>query len=256
VDYRYSFAYLFYDKKDYVKAKKEIDAILDICPEHSGSRVLRAMLMAKNKDFIGAQKILEENINKGFDDDFTKSALSKIYTELNVFNKAESLVNEMIQKNPENLNYLSDLVEIHIREKNYDKAIELSDKILEINSNYILGNILGARSAFLKEDYQLAKSYAQEAISLDINCSEGYYYLALVREKSDDLDEAIECMKRAILYDLNNPKYYTKMSEFYKSKQDYKTALEYISEAVSIDDSNEYKIMYSELVKLNRKVNN
>lgn len=256
LDYRYSLAYLFYDKKDFTKAKKEIDAILDIEPEHSQARVLKALLMANNKDYIGAQKILEDNIKKGFNDNFTKSALSRIYTELNIYNKAEDLVNEIINENPENLTYLSDLAEIHIREKNYDKAIELAEKILEINPNYILGNILGARTAYLKGDYELAKDYAQEAISLDINCSEGYYYLAIVREKTNDLEEAIECMKRAILYDLNNPKYYIKMSEFYKSKEDYKTALEYISEAESIDGSAESKILYSELVKLNRKVKN
>ena len=138
-------------------------------------------------------------------------------------------------------------------EKNYDKALNLANQILEINPNYILGNLLGAKTALLKEEYNLAKTFAQEAISLDINCSEGYYYLALVREKTDDIEEAIECMKRAILYDLNNPKYYTKMSEIYKNQKDYKTALEYISEAQSLDDSNEYKFMYSELVKLNRK---
>ena len=86
-----------------------------------------------------------------------------------------------------------------------------------------------------------------------MNCSQGYYYLALVRFKTEDTDEAIECMKRAILYDLNNPEYYAQMSEFYKSKQDYKSALEYISEAESLDNSNKYKFMYSELVKLNRK---
>ena len=63
-------------------------------------------------------------------------------------------------------------------------------------------------------------------------------------------------MKRAILYDLNNPKYYAKMSEFYKNKGDYKTALEYVSEAETLDNSNEYKFMYSELVKLNRKNKN
>lgn len=253
IDYRYSLAYLYYDKKDFVKAKKEIDAILDIDSNHSQARVLKALLLANDKDFIGAQKILEDNLKKGHNDTFTKSALSRIYTELNIFSKAEELVNEIIEQNPENLNYLSDLAEIHIREKNYDKAIELADRILELNPNYILGNLLGAKTAMLKEDYELAKGYAQEAISLDINCSEGYYYLALVREKTEDLEEAIECMKRAILHDLNNPKYYTKMSEFYKSKQDYKTALEYIAEAESIDDSAEYKMMYSELVKLNRK---
>ena len=41
-----------------------------------------------------------------------------------------------------------------------------------------------------------------------------------------------------------------------QEKEDYKTALEYISEAESLDNSNEYKFMYSELVKLNRKIKN
>jgi hypothetical protein len=45
------------------------------------------------------------------------------------------------------------------------------------------------------------------------------------------------------------------MSDFYKSKQDYKTALEYIAEAESIDDSNEYKLQYAQLAKLNRRGN-
>ena len=98
----------------------------------------------------------------------------------------------------------------------------------------------------------MAKEYAQDVISLDMNCSAGYYYLALVREKTGDIEEAIECMKRAILHDLNNASYYEKMSEFYKLQSDYKTALEYISEAVNISDNNEYKSQYSELVKLNR----
>ena len=97
------------------------------------------------------------------------------------------------------------------------------------------------------------KEFAQRAISLDINCASGYYYLALSREATDDNEEAIECMKRAILYDLNNPKYYAKMSEFYLKQKDYKTALDYISEASSLDNTNEYKYKYSELVKLNRQ---
>ena len=78
--------------------------------------------------------------------------------------------------------------------------MELAQKILEINPNYILGDILGAKTAYLKGDYDISKAYAQEAISLDINCSEGYYYLALVREKTNDLEEAIECMKAGFSY--------------------------------------------------------
>ncbi|MBQ8168301.1 tetratricopeptide repeat protein, partial [bacterium] len=82
---------------------------------------------------------------------------------------------------------------------------------------------------------------------------EGYYYLALVRFNEEDFEEAVECMKRAITYDVTNPLYYAEMSKIYKAKDDIKTALEYISEAESIDNSTEYKLMYKELAALNRK---
>ena len=59
-------------------------------------------------------------------------------------------------------------------------------------------------------------------------------------------------MKRAIMYDLNNAKYYAEMSTLYKLNDDIKTALEYIKEAESIDGSTEYKILYKELASLNR----
>lgn len=256
LDYRYSLAYLYFDNKDFQKAAKEIDAILDINPQHPQSRVLKALLLRESKDFLGAQKILEENLKNKFDDDFTKISLSKIYLDLNIFDRAKNLINEVIEKNPDNLNYLSNLADIYIKEKEYDNAIEITERILKFNPNYIAGYILGAEAAYSKGDYETTKDYAQDAISLDINCSQGYYYLALSRHKTEDLDEAIECLKRAILYDLNNPLYYAKMSELYKEKQDYKTALDYISEAESLDDTNEYKFMYSELVKLNRKKQN
>ena len=61
-------------------------------------------------------------------------------------------------------------------------------------------------------------------------------------------------MKRSIMYDVNIASYYAKMSEIYKEKEDYKTALEYIKEAESISGDTEYKIMYKELASLNRKI--
>lgn len=254
LDYRYSLAYLYYSEKEYLKAEKETKAILEVMPLHSQARVLKALLLENKKDFIGAQEILEENLKNGYDDDFTKSSLSKIYAELNNFSKAEKLVSEILEKNPENLSYLTDLAEIYTKERNYDGALTLVQKCLEINPNYISGNIIGAKIAWLKGDYELSKDYAQEVLSLDISCPEGYYYIALAREQDGDIDEAVECMKRAILYDLNNSEYYRKMCELYQLKKDYKTALEYITEAENINPSNEYKYIYSELVKINRKL--
>lgn len=250
--YRYSLAYLYFDNKEFSKSRKEVDAILDLEPENTQAIVLRALLLANDKDYLGAKELLETCIEKS-NDDFAKVSLSKIYAQLNIFEKAEKLLISVIEKNPRNLNYLCDLSEIYIKERKYDKSINIANKILEINPNYIAAYILAARSAYLNDDFELTKKYSQDALALDINCASGYYYLALSREKTNDLEEAIECMKRAILYDLNNSEYYAKMSEFYAMKEDFKTALDYISEAVNLDNTNKYKFAYSQLVKLNRK---
>ena len=60
-------------------------------------------------------------------------------------------------------------------------------------------------------------------------------------------------MKRAITYDVQNPKYYAEMSKIYKAMNENKLAFEYITEATNIDDSIEYKLLYRDLVQLNRK---
>ena len=76
----------------------------------------------------------------------------------------------------------------------------------------------------------------------------------MVRFAEKDYDEAIECMKRAIMFDVNNAEYYAKMSDIYKAKEDFKTALDYIKEAESISENTEYKLKYKELASLNRKI--
>ena len=253
MDYRYSLAYLYYETGDFDKCRKEVDAILSINPEHCPARVLRALILNNNKEFMHAKDILEENLKTNPDDDFTLLSLAKTYAFLDMFEKSEKIVLKVIEKNPENLNYITDLADIYIQEKKYGDALELVDKTLKLNPNYIYGYVVGAKTAYLNSNPDLTKSYAQEAISLDMNCSEGYYYLALVRFDEEDFEEAIECMKRAITYDAANPKYYAAMSRIYRAKNDIKTALEYISEAESIDNSAEYKFMYKELAALNRK---
>ena len=113
----------------------------------------------------------------------------------------------------------------------------------------------GMKAAFLAENYDLAQKYAQDSISLDINFSQGYYYLSLVRSARYDYDEAIECLKRAIMYDLSNPEYYAQMARVYLEIDDVKSALEYANEAISIDSSStQYLILYSEIAAKNRKI--
>lgn len=154
----------------------------------------------------------------------------------------------------QNLSYKCEFAKVYIKEKKYDKALSIINEILDENENFLEAYILGAQTAYLKGDLEKIKDYSQNAIALDINCSEGYCYLSLARAKEGDFDEAVECMKRAIFYDVNNPKYYAEMSRLYREKGDNKNAFEYIKEAEILDVNNEeYKLIYKELAALNRK---
>ncbi|MEE3349722.1 MAG: tetratricopeptide repeat protein [Candidatus Gastranaerophilaceae bacterium] len=252
-EYRYAIAYAYYEHNSFDKAKKEVDYILLNNNTHAGAKVLRALLMFHDKNFIEAENILKSNIASGSNDNFTLSSIAKIEAELGKYENAENHIKEILKRTNHNLSYKYDLGEIYIREKKYTEAISIANEILEENPNYIDGYILGAKAAYNNNNLDEAKKYAQEALSTDINCDGGYYYLAMVRKNEGDYEEAVECMKRAIMYNVNNAEYYAEMADIYRLSGDNKTAFEYIKEAENIDSSEEYKQLFRQYAAMNRK---
>jgi len=253
VEYRYSLAYLYYKNGDYDKAKVEVELILSVKPDHSGANVIKALLLTEKENYIEAEKILLRNVENGCEDEFTLSAIAKTEKELSKYNQAKNYINKILQKNPNNLSVLCDLLEIYIKEKSYTDAVKLADKITDINENYLEGYILGAMAAYEAGDNEKLKIFAQNILAIDMNCADGYFYLSLARKQEEDFDEAIECLKRAIICDANNAKYYAQMADLYNSKGDIKTAFDYVKEAENIDDSEEYKVLYKQYAAKNRK---
>lgn len=252
LDYRYSLAYLYYETQAFDKAQKELDYILEKAPTHYQAVVLNALLKFKNKDFLGAQNDLE-NILKTKEDEFAQISLVKVYNELQMFDKAANILTPLMQKYPKKSNLQCELAQTLICQKKNQEALNILEKVIADNENYIPAYGLAAQAAFAEGNLEKTKYFAQRSISLDMNYAQGYYYLALVRKTEKDYDEAIECMKRAITYDLNNAEFYSEMSEIYKIKNEIKAALEYANEASELDNSTKYKIRYSELASINRK---
>ena len=253
LDYRYSLAYLYYKYKEYDKAQREIDFILENDGKYYAARVIKALLLYQNKNYLAAEQCLLSNIKDGQDDNYTLASLAKIEAELGKFDKAYEHIKLVTDRDKDNLEHKSDLADILIKEKKYDEAQNIAKEIINTNPSYIYGYILGAKAAYNNHNFDITKEFAQDAISVDINNSEGYYYLALVRVEEKDYDEAIECMKRAITYDVTNAKYYAEMAKIYKLNGDIKTAFDYVKEAESINPAEEYKLLYKEYASLNRK---
>lgn len=238
VDYHYSLAYLYYQKKLYDKALHELDFIKTIEQHHFLSNVLNAMITAKKGDLLSAKNELEKIIKYGEGDDFAYFALSEVYKELYQIDLAKKALNQALELNPSSLEYLSNLSEIEFEQKNYEEATKLAEKIIEINPKYIYGYTTIAKINFELKNFDEVFEAAQKIIELDSNCPEGYYYNALTLFEQGDTLFAIESLKKSISLDLNNVSLYIKMSEFHQESGDYKTAYEWAKEACEIDERN------------------
>lgn len=238
VAYHYSIAYLYYQKKLYEKAMQELDFVKDKAKGYEPANVLNAMILAKKGDLLGAKLQLEEIVKFNNEDDFAISALSEIYKELQMGEKARDAIKRAIELKPNSLEYLSNLVSLEISQKNYDEAKELAEKILQLNDKYIYGYIAIAKIYFELRDFENLYDYAQDIINLDSNNPEGYYYNSIALFEQGDRTFALESLKKSISLDLYNPALYIKMSEFYQETGDFKNAYEWAKEASGIDERN------------------
>lgn len=243
INYHYSLAYAYYQKQLYDKAKTALDAIYSIEQNHSPSNVLRALLVAKKGDLLEARTQLENIIRYSDADDFAYFALGQIHRELLAIDSAKQHIQKAIELNSNSLNYINELMEIELEQKNYNKVIELAEKILTINNKYVAAHIAIAKIKYEQKDFENLFDAAQDIIELDSNCPEGYYYNAIALFEQNDKDFAIESLKKSISLDLNNAKLYAKMSEFYQELGDFKQAYDWAKEAAEIDERN-YKFKW------------
>lgn len=248
IDYHYSLGYLYYQKKMYDKALTELNFINSIEQHHELSNVLRAMIIAKKGDLLGAKNQLENIIKYNEADDFAYSALSKVYRELSQIEQAKQTIEHAIELNPKSLDYLNDLAEIEFEQKNYTKALELANKIIQNNEKYLSAYISIAKINLELDNFDKVFDAAQDIIELDSNCPDGYYYNALALFEQGDKVFAVESLKKSISLDLNNALLYVKMSEFYQDLGDFKNAYGWAKEASEIDERNyKYKWLCAKL---------
>ena len=236
INYHYSLAYLYYHKKMYNKAVMELDLIKTLDKTHEQSNILTALITAKKGDALTAKNQLEKIIKANPTEDFAISALSKIYRELSQNDLAKQHIEQALAINPESLDYLSDLTELEIEQKDYENAKKTIGKMLTINKKYIYAFIALAKIDVELKDYNAVFESAQNIIKLDQSCPEGYYYNAISLFETGDKDFAVASLKKAISLDLNNPRLYLKMSEFYQEMGDFKNAYDWALEASEIDD--------------------
>ncbi len=243
VNYHFAFAYLHYQKKDYDKAVGEIGCIKTIEPQHVLSNVLESLIAAKKGDLLSAKNRLETIVKDYDEDDFIYSALCEVYKELMMYDLGKKAILRALDIKPNSVNYLSQLAEFYMLEKNYEEAEKTAHSIIDINENFVYASLVLAKICLAREDFENLYDWAQGIIELDSSNWEGYYYNAVALFNQGDKTFALESLKKAISLNLDNAELYLKMSEFYQDMGDFVNAYVWAQEAGEIEQR-DYRIKW------------
>jgi len=140
--------------------------------------------------------------NTKSDSDSYKNGLVSVknykYSEaLNYFEKA-------VEKDPNNIVYLTELAVTHYKLKNYDESTEVYSKIISLEKdNVIAYNSIG-NNYYIKKDYANAEIYFRKAMEINPYSIPSYNNLALMLDELGKKQDAIDVIKEGLEKNENN----------------------------------------------------
>lgn len=245
--YHYSLAYLYYKKGDYTDAEAHLN------PEYFESKVLLQVIKAEKGDLAGAKVELEKMLNDNPDNETILYSLAKIYYNLDMYKQSRTIMEKVLEINSKSFDYHLLNINVLIKLGLFEEAKTEIDALIEKYPNYYYAKVLEGELNLVIQDYDALFDTAQDLIELDCNHYEGYYYNALALFEKDDINFAIESLKKAISLDVANAELYVKMSEFYQAIGRYEDAFAYIKEASDIDRSAKNQELYMQLAGILRQ---
>ena len=163
------------------------------------------------------------------------------------------MIKRAIQINAKSFEYKSFLCNLLLKTNKIEEAKPEIEDLNNTYPNYYYAKVLKAEYYNNIKDFDALFDVAQELIELDMNQYEGYYYNALALVEKNDINFAIESLKKAITLNVNNASLYVKMGEIYQAIGQYENAFEYIKEASDIDKSAKNKELYMQLAGILRR---
>lgn len=242
VDLRLTLANIYYMKNDFDKTLLTLAYISDIEPDNVEMNLLYAYSYAHQDNFIKAEfyaKKIENKVKTGL----ILESFAKIHFQLNHKEKAFELIDKAIEQAPEDINFLSTKADFLVAEGKEKESLEITDKIIEINPNYVDAYYQKALYYCNYEDNnENALKYALKAVELD--CNNDIYQSLLAKIYSDlgEHDKAIDCARFSLSITPDNIDKYCFIGNEYIKKNEIDIALTYFDEILKINP-NDFQVM-------------
>ncbi|MDP1675326.1 MAG: tetratricopeptide repeat protein [Bacteroidota bacterium] len=154
------------------------------------------------------------------------------------YDKAIQLFQKAMEINPNDPLLNNNLGSAYYKSGNYGKAIQYLEKAIEINPQYSmafnnLGNVYSDKGNIDK-----AIELYENAVDLNSENYLAYYNLGLAYYNSGKKDKAIKYYKKTIKINPTYSEAYCNLGVIYYDKDDYDEAIEYFSKAIELNPNN------------------
>ncbi|MDN4503737.1 PEP-CTERM system TPR-repeat protein PrsT [Alteromonadaceae bacterium BrNp21-10] len=117
-------------EKDFPKAQKYIQQVLDLSPENLTANYNAALILLKQTDFKGAKDILEKSLETAPSHSPTLLQLANIDLNNGDIKNAENWLNKLLAYNPSHRVANQELFKIYVSQKRWDEALNINSFLL------------------------------------------------------------------------------------------------------------------------------
>jgi len=189
-------------QKDFVGAEKFIDDAIKERPKDKEVYLLAGQVYFEIDKLDKTLEMFQKAYDIDDDDPKVISRLGLAYAKLNKFEEALELLKKANTKNPDNLYIQLALGETYIAQNDLDQAALWITKARENNKNEPLPYIALGDLYYAQKVYELAKNNYEEAIKLDEDYTEGRIKLAIayywMANREYDRDLSNELFNRSL----------------------------------------------------------
>lgn len=121
-------------------------------------------------------------------------------------NYSEALIffESAVEKDPNNIEYLTELAMTHYRLKNYDKSTDVYNRIILLEKNNVFAYNSIGNNYWIKKDFTNAETSFRKAIQIDPYSIPSYSNLALMLDELGRKQEAIDVLNQGLAINENN----------------------------------------------------
>ena len=205
IDLNEQLAYLYAEKRDFLKAIDHINYCIDKNAGDPKFYYLKGLYYYNFKDTLNAYQHIEKALNNGYEEMNGIILYSDLLMASNKPDEAYVMVNEYLQKEPQNTDLKNSLAKIYNMKEMYTNSKEISFDLLTEDSPGF-GPFLNLADVYLDTyDYDSAIYFADRALEIDNQLNEAYYILGKAHRAKEQVYNAYNAYSKVLEYDQGDP---------------------------------------------------